>query len=139
MELQEITISLPASIYRLVQKQSQVMQRSIAEEVVAVVSAALPDQELLSAELEKELSELSLFSDEELWRAARISAPETKNVRIQELVDKQQLEGLTEGEKAEAALLSDFFNRIMLVRARAAVLLKERGYNIENLRSPENA
>jgi hypothetical protein len=62
-----------------------------------------------------------------LWSAAQVTAPADKTARMQELVEKQQLEGLTADEQAEAALLSHFFNRIMLVQAKAAVLSKERG------------
>lgn len=130
---QRITITLPEKIYRQVERQSQAMQRSVAEEVVAVVTAALPEQEQLPADLEAELAHLDLFSDEELWRAAQLTAPAEKTSRMQILVEKQQLEGLTETEKGEAELLSHFFNRIMLVRAKAAVLLKSRGHNIDRL------
>lgn len=52
---------------------------------------------------------------------------------MQELVEKQQLEGLTEAEKQETQLLSHFFNRVMLVKGKAAVLLQERGYDIKSL------
>ena len=98
-----------------------------------MVTAALPEQEQLPADLETELSQLEQFSDEELWRAARMTAPAEKTDRMQLLVEKQQLEGLTVGEKEEAALLSQFFNRIMLVRAKAAVLLKMRGHDVDQL------
>ncbi len=133
MSLQQVTISLPEKIYRQIQQNSQQMQRSVADEVTAVVTASLPEQAQLSPDLENELSQLALFTDDELWQAARITAPDEKTARMQELVDKQQLEGLTEAEKAEAELLSHFFNRVMLVRAKAAALLQERGYNVDSL------
>ena len=127
MSYQQVTINLPESVYRRIKKLSQARQRSVAEEVTAVVTAALPDQERLPADLETELAQPNQLSDEELWRAARMTAPAGKTERMQFLVDRQQLEGLTAVEQEEAALLSQFFNRIMLVRAKAAVLLKARG------------
>ena len=122
MSLQQITISLPEKIYRQIQQHSQQMQRSVADEVAAVVTASLPEQ-----------AQLSPFMDDELWQAARNTVPADKAARMQELVEKQQLEGLTEAEKAEAELLSHFFNRVMLVRAKAAALLQERGYDVDSL------
>ena len=133
MSQQQITITLPDKVFEVVEKQSRVMQRSVAEEVVAVITASLPEQEQLSAALEKELSQLDQLTGEELWRAAQLTAPTEKTNQMQLLVEKQQLEGLTQAEKEEAELLSQFFNRIMLVRAKAAVLLKDRGYDIDQL------
>ncbi len=135
MSLQEITISLPEKIYRQMQKQSQESKRSVADEVTAVVAASVPEQAQLPVDLEEELQQLDLFTDDELWRAAQVTAPDDKTTRMQELVDKQQLEGLTDAEKAEAALLSNYFNRVMLVRAKAAVLLQARGKDIDQLLS----
>ena len=133
MNYQQVTINLPERVYRQVEKLSQARQRSVAEEVTAVVTAALPEQEQLPADLEAELNQLDQLSDEELLRAAQMTAPAEKTDRMQLLVDKQQLEGLTAVEKEETALLSHFFNRIMLMRAKTAVLLKARGHDIDQL------
>lgn len=115
------------------QKQSQESKRSVADEVTAVVAASIPEQAQLPLDLEEELAQLELFTDQELWRAAQVTAPDDQTARMQDLVEKQQLEGLTAVEKAEAALLSNYFNRVMLVRAKAAVLLQSRGYDIDQL------
>lgn len=133
MNSQQITITLPEPIYQRVKRRSQQMQRSIADELVAAVTSSLPEQETLPPDIEQELSELDLFTDEELWRAARMTAPADKTGRMQVLIEKQQLEGLTDSEKQETAVLSHFFNRVMLVRAKAAVLLKERGHDVDQL------
>jgi hypothetical protein len=137
MNVHPVTITLSDTVYQRVKRQSQRMQRSVADEVVAVVAAAVPEQEGLPTDIEQELSALDLFTDEELWRAARLTAPADKTERMQTLVEKQQFEGLTDLEKQEATVLSHFFNRIMLVRAKAAVLLKERGHDINQLLNPE--
>ena len=139
MSYQQITISLPERLYQQVEKLSQAKQRSVAEEVVAIVSSALPDQEDIHADLKVELAHLDQLSDEELWRAARVTAPVEKTDRMQILLDKQQLEGLTAVEREEAELLAHFFDRIMLVRARASALLKSRGHDITSLLNESNA
>lgn len=138
MSYQQITILLPERLYQQVEKLSQAKQRSVAEEVVAVVSSALPDQEEIHASLKAELAQLDQLSDEELWQAARVTAPVEKTGRMQILLDKQQLEGLTAIEREEAELLAYYFDRIMLVRARASVLLKTRGHDITSLFNESN-
>lgn len=136
MNPQQVIITLPEPIYQRLKRQSQLMERSVADELMAAVTSSLPEQETLPPDIEQELAELDLFTDQELWRAARMTTPVDKEERMQELVEKQQLEGLTPAEKQEAAVLSHFFNRIMLVRAKAAVLLKERGHNIDQIHNP---
>lgn len=134
MAHQQVTISLPDSVYQQMKKLSQARRRTVAEEVVAVVTAALPEEtSQLPADLTAELNDLEQLSDAELWRAAKMTAPIEKTDRMQLLVEKQQLEDLTAAEKEEAELLSQFFNRIMLVRAKAAVLLQARGQDISQL------
>lgn len=98
-----------------------------------MVAESFATHSQLPADLQQELSQLDLLTDDELWQAAQMTAPTEKTARMQELVEKQQLEGLTAGEQEEAALLSLYFNRVMLVRGKAAVLLKERGHNIDSL------
>jgi chorismate mutase len=131
---QQITITLPERVYQQVEKLSQAKHHSVAEEVVAVVAAALPEEGAqLPADQVAELSDLEQLRDADLWRAAKMTAPGEKIDRMQLLVEKQQLEGLTAAEKEEAELLSHFFNRIMLVRAKATVLLQARGHDISLL------
>jgi hypothetical protein len=52
---------------------------------------------------------------------------------------KQQSEGLTEAEQQEAQQLQRLAHRVILLRAEAAVLLKERGCDISSLRQTPTA
>ncbi|EDN65474.1 hypothetical protein BGP_2649 [Beggiatoa sp. PS] len=132
MESQAITITLPAPIYSQVKQQSQLMRRSIAEELVAVV-IDYSQREILDNEIEDELSQLDFLTVQELWQAAQMTVSREQTDYMQQLVEKQQCEGLTNAENQQAQLLSHFFNRVMLIRAKAATLLKKHGYNISSL------
>lgn len=55
---------------------------------------------------------------------------------MQQLVLKQQAEGLTATEAAEAQHLQHYAHRLMMIRAEAAVLLQQRGFDITSLRQP---
>ena len=131
--MQTITVSLSDKVYRQIAQQSRLLDRSVEEHVVAIVADTLVEDKLPSA-LDQELAELNFFSDEELWQAAQITIPAAKSERMQELADKQQLEGLIAIEEQEAQALLVLADRIMLLRAKSAALLKERGHNIALLR-----
>ena len=133
MALQTVTIQLPDRIYRDVAKRARHMHRSVAEEVVAVVSEALPTINDLPGELAEELDQLALMNDTELWQAAQTRLGEAEATQMQTLVWKQQRDGLTTREQNKAENLLQRYNRTMLVRAKAAVLLKERGFDITSL------
>lgn len=132
MSLHTIQINLPDPVFRRIKKRSEMMRRSVADEVVAVVTDTFTS-EGLPQDIEQELSQLDLFSDDELLAAAKISASDENNERMQVLLEKQGREGLSQQEAQEAAHLSHFFNRVMLVRAKAAALLKERGCDVDAL------
>jgi len=105
------------------------MQRTVAEELVAVV-IDYSQKEGLADDIEQELAQLDWLTEDELCQAAQITVSREKNESMQELVEKQQRDGLTEYESQQAQLLSHLFNRVMLVRAKATALLKKRGYDI---------
>ncbi len=128
-----MTITLPEKIYQRVSQRSRLAQRSVADEVAAIVADSVAEAVSLPADMEAELSQLRFLNDAELWRAAQMKATDEENERMQQLVEIQQREGLTPAEQQEAEQLSRFFNRIMLVRAEAAVLLKNRGHDIAPL------
>lgn len=133
MGRQSLTIDLPEPIYQRVKSRLQRMQRTVAEEVVAVITDALPPNDQLAPALEEELASLDLFSDDELWQAARVIFPEEYAEEMQRLLDQQQSVGLTISEQARAGQLANYSDRIMLTRAKAALLLKQRGYDISQL------
>ncbi len=136
MSFQAITIQLPEQLYSDVVKRAHRMQRSVEEEVVAVVADALPTINDLPIELTEELEELALLSDAELWQAAQTKLGEEEAAQMQTLVSKQQRDGLTTREQRKTEKLLQRYNRTMLVRAQAAILLKKRGFDISSLNPP---
>ena len=49
------------------------------------------------------------------------------------LLEKQQRQGLTLEESEQVQVLSNHFNHIMMVRAKSAALLAERGHDVSKL------
>ncbi|MEW5985547.1 MAG: Arc family DNA-binding protein [Chloroflexota bacterium] len=130
MTVQTITLRLPNQLYQQVKQRAQARQRSVEDELVAVVAASLPDQEELPGDLAAELEQLSLLTDDELWQTARTTMKPAEIKRMQALSTRQRGKGLTAAEQREVEELLYRYDWITLVRAKAAVSLKERGYDI---------
>jgi hypothetical protein len=79
------------------------------------------------------IAALHLLGDEELWRAARQRLAPEKSSEIEELHRKRQSDGLAASELEALATLMKEYTRLMLVRARSAALLKQRGHDVSEL------
>lgn len=133
MTNRSVTIQLPDDIYERLRQQAQDTRSTIEEQVVRAVAATMPPTGL-PPELEAELDRLSSLDDQSLWNAARSTLPLRASRRLATLHDKvQRGEGLGERETREEEDLIQQYERVMLIRARAAVLLKERGQDISSL------
>ena len=131
MDSQPLTLHLPNATYqRLVELATQ-SERSVAEETVHFLNSTLLNE--LAPDLNARLEQLSALTDEELWKAASSKASEEDNDLMQMLLEKRQREGLTSSEAERTQALSDYFNQIMMVRAKSAVILSERGHDVSSL------
>jgi plasmid stability protein len=131
MAIQPITINLPDNLYQQLRRQADLSHRSVEEEVLQAVTASASTAELPS-DLEGVVSQLDTLDDYGLWRAARNHLAPRDATRMERLHLKRQREGLNE---RETLLLADYvrrYERIMLIRARAALLLKKRGYDLHS-------
>lgn len=76
------------------------------------------------------IAQLASLNDAALWQAARVAMAPSQRARLEELHDKQQRSGLDTAEVAEEEALLGLYDETLLVRAQAAVLLKQRGYDV---------
>ena len=125
-----VTLQIPEDLYARIRQRAQRTQRSVEAEFVNVLSAALPDADDLPRELEVAIEPLDRSNDEELWRAARQQLPRSISAELESLHFKQQREGLSSAERERSEALCLEYDRVMLVRARAAVLLHARGHDV---------
>ena len=118
MAVQNVTIRLTESVYHQVNLRTRRMQRSVEEEVVAVVEDALPALDVLPTEIADEMGQMVFLTNHELWQAARATTTSVENRRMQALLLKRQREGLSPEEETEAERLAQHQERIMLLRAQ---------------------
>lgn len=136
MSLQSVTVHIPDRIYNRLKRRAEQSRRSVEDELLEVVAAAMPVSEELSPDLAEAISHLDLLETPDLWRAARGRLSEDSAAQMESLHVKSQREGLTQAEEQTLAGLVRQYERVMLVRAQAAFLLKERGQDISEL-TPE--
>jgi len=136
MTVQDVTIRLPKALYEQLQSRATRRQRTVADEVLDVLTGATPATEVLPDDLERAIAQLVSVDDAALWQAARSHMPADAVERLQELNLKRQREGLVETEQQESDVLIRQYERSMLVRAQAAALLKQRGHDISTILVP---
>lgn len=130
---QPITIHLPESLYDRLKQRAEQTHHTIEQELLDVVTTAIPLTEELDVSLAQTLTELGMLDDEGLWRAARSELPREISAELERLHFKRQREGLTSVEEGMVQNYLRQYERTMLVRAQAAVLLQQRGYDISAL------
>ena len=136
MSTQTLTVNLPDNLYRQVVQHAERMHSSLEDELVAVVAAALSSTADVPIQTLDAMAQLAYLTDQELWTAAQMVVAPVDNERMQNLLWKRQAEGLTASEQAEAERLLQRSEHIMLVRAQAMALLRERGHDVTNLIQP---
>lgn len=135
MTRRSMTIEVPDYLYDRLKRRADEAQLSVEAEVVQTLALAVPPDDRLEPELEDALAGLALLDNDALWHVARRRFPQRSARRLQSLHFKLQREGLSEDERHLEARLVDEYERAMLMRAQAAVLLKQRGHDITELAS----
>ena len=133
MSAQAVTLHLPTSLYDLLRQRAQETRRSLEAEILAVVTSAVRPDDDLPPDLREVVAPLRGLDDKALRRAAMDRFPEEAAARFSELNRKQQREGLTNEEIRALDDLRRGYERVMVVRAEAAALLKERGHDVSKL------
>jgi hypothetical protein len=132
MTTQEVTLNLPETAYNQIRRAAEKAHRPVSELLVEAVIAAAPAMDQSAGPLRTALAQMTYLNDAALWQAARATMPEPQRERMEELHTKQQREGLIAAEEDEDEALLVLYRETVLVRAQAAVLLKQRGYDVSD-------
>jgi hypothetical protein len=135
MTLQTMTLNLPRPLYNRLKQRAERTRRTVEAELLEAAAIGMRAEEDLADDLAQVVASLRFLDDAALWRAARNRLPATVSAEIEALHLKRQSEGLTASEVQTLALLMHQYEQTMLVRAEAAFLLKQRGFDISILRA----
>ncbi|HEX5416427.1 MAG TPA: hypothetical protein VFZ25_12230 [Chloroflexota bacterium] len=78
------------------------------------------------------LAQLANLNDAALWQAARSTIPVEQRERLAALHNLKQQRPLTDEELVEEQDLLRLYQDTLLIRAQAAVVLKQRGYDVSD-------
>lgn len=130
MLTESVTLQLPVNLYRRIQAAAQTVQRPLETFLLDAVAAALPLLNDLPPGLANDVFNLTLLNDAALWRAARRTWTTSQQEQLDELLYAKEAGDLDEkGRQTLDQLLSEY-DRLILMRAQAALLLKQRGYDV---------
>ena len=130
MPVQEITLNLPDTVYEQIRRAAEKAQRPVNDLLVEAVTAVAPAMDAAPMSLRSALAQMAYLNDAALWQAARATLSMGQRERLEVLHIQQQRGTLTSAEQAEEQALLALYRETLLVRAQAAVLLKQRGYDV---------
>lgn len=133
MPARAVTLRLPTPLYDHFQSRAERARRTLEAELLDAVATVAADEEEPSQDLAKEIEELRLLNDEELWGAARNRLSEETRSQLEALNVKQQRGQLSLAERETLEQLVTLYDQAVLLRAEAARLLKERGHEVSTL------
>jgi hypothetical protein len=130
---QTVTLELPQTIYLPAKRMAEVTNRSLEDLLVCALKASLPPLDRLPSELVEDLVELESLDDESLRQVMVSKIPTAQQRELDCLLRKNQAGTLTEQERQKLDRFQREADRVMLRKARAAVLLRFRGHRLPTL------
>ncbi len=134
MSAHAVTLHLPAPIYERFKRRAKRQHKTVETELLDAVTTLADDE--LPGDLSAELGRLRELEDRALWHVARDHLSEEMASRLEALNHKKQRDGLTPIEVETQGELLRAWDRMMLLRAEAAALLKTRGHDVSELLAP---
>ena len=131
---QPITLQLPEALYQRVQAAAEAQHQPLEDVLLDAVNTGLLWLDDLPADQSAELAALARLNDSALWREARRALSAEQQADLSDLLEQQGRGDLdTDTQRTLNQLLGEY-QRLVLIRAQAAVLLKQRGYELSEPR-----
>lgn len=125
---EQITLTLPEDISARVRQIAETTSQPVEQIVLDHLKSLSIQLPPLRPDDQAELDALHHLSDDALWTIAREQVSEDAQARAHTLMDKNSCGSITDAEAAELEKLVQRADRVMLRKAEAATLLKERGF-----------
>jgi hypothetical protein len=127
-----VTITVPTTIFQQLEALAHQQRRSVSDMVCEIVLREVSLLPALPQDVEAELAAFTNLSDEVLWLLARSTLMEAEQEELANLNDVAQQRSLTQAEQTRQQVLVEAYERMMIRRAHAALLLKLRGYDLSD-------
>jgi len=124
----QIVLTLPEDLSERARRIAESMAQPVEKVLIdhlRTLSGPLP---ALPPDVQAELDALKYLSDDTLWTIARDQMPDDVQNRAHYLMDRNSRQQITADEYAELEQLAQRADQLMLRKAEAAAILKQRGY-----------
>ena len=126
MMTDQITLTVPEDISdrarQIANSTAQPVEQVLINHLKTLAPTLPPDEQA-------ELDALKHLSDDTLWTIAREQLPDAVQARATWLMDRHSSGEITDDEYQELTRLSQRADRLMLRKAEAATLLRQRGHD----------
>lgn len=125
------TVTISENLFAKAQSLAESSSQSVDEIIQKLLRDSLDQPRLVLPQDEQtELKALSYLTDATLFTIVREQMPESSQVKMQELMDKNNQSVLTVTEQQTLTLLVEDGQRLMLRKAEAFKLLISRGHTV---------
>jgi HEAT repeat protein len=131
MNQQTISLNLPDKLYQQIRRYAEDSDRPVEAVLLESLNWFFDPTALLDGDLDQITESLHAYPTAILWHIAEHRVIQTQLSRLRELGEKAEFEKLTEIEESERAMLLRLYDRYILVRSTALVVLKQRGEEID--------
>jgi hypothetical protein len=128
-----ITLAIPDSLYSHVRRLAQASSKPVETVLLTALRTSLPSLDGLPADMIGELTDLENRNSDGLREVLSETVPQDRQEMIESLLYRNQLGIISHAEREHLASLQHEADRVMLRKARAAVLLRFRGERLPTL------
>ena len=119
----QIIITLPDDIYQRAERFARLANRDVASILVDTIQLSIPP---VSGDI-SDLEPVSVLSDEQVLVLTELQMESEQDVRLSELLDRQQSGTLTESDRSELKTLMQVYQEGLLRKATALSEAVKRG------------
>ena len=119
----QITITLPDDVYQKAEHFARLANRDLASVLVDTIQFSIPPISLEATTLEP----VSALSDQQVLALTELQMESEEDIRLSELLDKQQAGIVTESEHSELQTLMQIYQEGLLRKATALSEAVKRG------------
>ncbi len=123
-----IVLTIPQDIANRARQIAETLEQPVERVLMEHLKTLLPPPPVLPADVQEELDALHHLSDDALWTIAREQLPEAVQTQAQQLMERNTQGKLSPSECDVLDELTARADRLMLRKAEAAAILRERGY-----------
>lgn len=130
---QTITLTIPDRLFEPIQRMAQATDQPVETMLLIALQTSLPPLDGIPDSLTHALVDLEALDNGGLLHAMLETVPSEDQQALTTLLQHNQARDLSADEREQLARLQDSADRVMLSKARAAVLLRFRGQRIPTL------